>query len=268
MRSIALVTLLMFGSEASAQTDRERAKALLDEGNRLLRGGDAPAAIEKYEAAYAAFASPKILFNLAKAQQKVGRELDAARTLDRLLLTAPGDDKSRGEAAKELASLEEKLGRLKVAGPAGFTVILDGDTWGTLPVEPIRVQPGAHVVRFEGADALPLEKSVQAGAGRMASVEVELTDFAHEPVAAIDRTEEPSSEEGASPTPPIEAAPAKPPYLPPTVVEETSVISNPWFWGTIAFVAAAGASLAIGLASQDAAPDDELGSTRFSDWEK
>jgi tetratricopeptide (TPR) repeat protein len=45
---------------------REQARALLKQGNELLDKGNYLEALQRFEAAYAAFPSPKLLFNIAQ----------------------------------------------------------------------------------------------------------------------------------------------------------------------------------------------------------
>jgi len=47
---------------------KAQAQALLSEGTRLYGEGDVAGALEKFQAAYAAFPSPKLMFNIGPSQ--------------------------------------------------------------------------------------------------------------------------------------------------------------------------------------------------------
>src|SRR5260221_13660037 len=76
-----LVALFALGAAAPVRADddaRARAKALKEAGAAALDRGDAARALEKFRAAYDAFPSPNLRFNLGLALARLGRDAEAA----------------------------------------------------------------------------------------------------------------------------------------------------------------------------------------------
>src|SRR5690606_21392285 len=106
------------------------------------------------------------LFNLARAEQLTGRDLEAYDHYRQFL--AFGDDPKVGEAQRErarehVAELEKKLGHIDVEAPAAARVTVDGK-----PVEDraqtVTVVPGRHVVEATLGDKVK-STSVESAAG-------------------------------------------------------------------------------------------------------
>jgi hypothetical protein len=74
-----LLAPLAEASPAPVPQDKAKAKELLREGATLYEKGDCTSALEKFKAAYAAYASPKIWFNIGQANRDLGRPVEIAR---------------------------------------------------------------------------------------------------------------------------------------------------------------------------------------------
>ena len=92
-----LIAALVVATRVHAQPappdppEKVKARSLLKEGVRLLNASQFATALRKFEDAYAAFPSAKILVNIGTAQSGLGRPADAANTYQRYLDSA-GDD--------------------------------------------------------------------------------------------------------------------------------------------------------------------------------
>jgi hypothetical protein len=154
--SFLLVVLAQVASPPVAETQaKATAQALLKEGTALYERGDFAAALEKFEAAYGVYASPKLLFNIAQADRDLGRPVDALQAFEKFLAQAPDAAVDvLSEARQSVTELRGKLGQVKIeCSTAGAEAAIDGKTVGTTPLaQPIWVTPGRHqiVIRHEG----------------------------------------------------------------------------------------------------------------------
>ena len=74
-----------FDAEVQAQA-RDTAQSLLTEGSAFYEKGDYAGALEKFKAAYAAYDSPKLLFNIGQANRDLGRPVEALEAFERFLI--------------------------------------------------------------------------------------------------------------------------------------------------------------------------------------
>jgi hypothetical protein len=138
-----------------SQEDKAAARALFDEGRRLVQAGKAVEACPKFEESKRLDPGVGTMFNLADCLEQTGRTASAWS----MFLEVAGKIKSEGGAPEKeqaararAAALEPKLARLKVIVPEsvlvqGLTVVRDGSTmgrgsWGVA----IPIDPGSHVV--------------------------------------------------------------------------------------------------------------------------
>jgi hypothetical protein len=128
------------------------AKALLDEGKKLMEQGLFKEARDKLEASARNHPSPEALLQLAACQEKLGATASAWGTYHRAEHQArmEGDKARTALAVKRMAALEPRLSRVKVVVPASETppsVTLDdralaSEAWGVaLPLD-----PGSHTL--------------------------------------------------------------------------------------------------------------------------
>jgi tetratricopeptide (TPR) repeat protein len=187
LRAVAcLLAALLTAGNALGQPDaaRKQARALQVEGLRLLEKGDDRGALERFDEAFRLVASPKILFNRAKAHLGLGEEVEALSDFERFLDEAPyAPKRSREEATRAAEALRPKLAYLDVdAEDAGSTIRVDGKEVGTAPLpRPIVVAPGSHEIRVAKAGMNDEVRTVSPLAGQKLRVAVKLT-----PVAAPD----------------------------------------------------------------------------------
>lgn len=261
----ALLVILAEGSPARADNagDKERAVALLDEGNQLFEDRQYEAALERYESAYAAYASPKILLNIAETHRLLGAADKAAEHYEEFLAKTPESEKKHRKLAQEnLEKVLAELGFISVASdPEGAEVRVDGRSVGKTPLEPVRVLAGRRAVSAELEGHQPFKQEVVVRAGQTEEVKISLK----------------------SDTPAVTAAP--PVDSTPSIIEqptETTVAtevpdggSEPitkkwWFWTALGAVVVGGVVLGVVAASgggSDFVPAGELGKSGTTGWE-
>jgi hypothetical protein len=172
------------GEEAEADPSAE-ARTLFAQGSTAYDQGDYAMAIEKWQAAYALDARPRILFNIAQAYDRLGRLGEAIEAFDRYLATAEPDDPNQATARARAGALRERLHStgIRITGaPEGAHILIDGRDWGRTPrPDPIPLQPGSHrvVLRLDGYT--DFEAAVVVGPGQALDVEGDM-QRAPEPV--------------------------------------------------------------------------------------
>jgi hypothetical protein len=151
------------------------AKALLQSGNTFYDQGAYAQALDLFRAAYARYPSTKIVFNIGKTLEAMGRYREAAATFDTYLGKPDADPARRAEIVDILRALEPRLGTLVFASLDDEAhVTVDGET--TTPAgRPVRVDPGDHTVRVEKPGFLPVELTVSVGAGEAKNLDVRLS---------------------------------------------------------------------------------------------
>ena len=148
MRAGLLSLLLAAGllAPAAARADRQVARELFLEGNRLRARRDHAAALAKYRAAYRLLPSYKIDLNMGLTLMDLGRRAEAAATLERFLRR--GASRSPGYivrlAHKRLAHLKRSLASVRIRCPVpGAAVLVNGQLRGRTPLhEPIYFNVG------------------------------------------------------------------------------------------------------------------------------
>src|SRR5579884_3065837 len=153
----ALLALATTASSALGQAapasrsplDEERRTALYNEGFDAASAGRWAEARERFAAALAIRASPKVLYSLAQAEEQLGRLGAASRDYARALDGARAAGESDAAAASEnaLSALAARAPKVRVvvsgvASPSSATATLDGEPMavGTL----VAVDPGPH----------------------------------------------------------------------------------------------------------------------------
>jgi hypothetical protein len=180
--AIVLFSLVAQAAPPSASPeDKTRAQALLKEGAKLYEKGDLADALEKFNQAYASYASPKLLFNIGQASRGLGRPVDALEAFERFLAEvkdAPAD--MTDEARVSVSELQAKVGRLLIECPtAGAEIRVDGKMVGTAPIEKlIAAMPGGHKIEARHPSAKSAVEDVQVSAGMVQTVVMRLQTLA------------------------------------------------------------------------------------------
>jgi hypothetical protein len=159
--------------------DEAMARALFDEGRKLMEVGQYSAACPKFEAARHVFASTGVLMNLADCYDKTGRTASAWTTFGDAASVASraGRQGDEIEAKRRQGILEPHLSRLTLRVThevPGLTLEDDGVTiprgaWNV----PIPVDPGPHELTAEAPDRQSWKKSFEvSGTAQATTVEV------------------------------------------------------------------------------------------------
>lgn len=243
--SIILITTLAQAAAPSANAEAKgRAKALLGEGTRFYDQGEFAPALEKFTQAYAEYASPKLLYNIAQTKRALGRLAEAMDGFERFLLE-PSDDTSEmiGDANAAMAELQAKLGRLHIeCAKPRVEVSLDGKVVGLTPLPDLLwAEPGKHQITARHADTIPVVEDVEVVVGRIRNV------------VLLPQALEPATVNAPVRTTPSRVALEKPP-VPPAEARVSEVsqsdpedrgwwLGRKWTWvaagSTVALVAAA-----------------------------
>ena len=168
MSILLLAWLAQSAAPAKETENRARAKALLGEGSSLYKKGDYVGALEAFEAAYAAFPSPKLWYNIGQANRDLGRPVEALSAFEKFVGLASDASTSALEDAKSsMEILRKKLGQVRVeCALAGTEVSLDGKRLGQTPLPgTLWATPGHHQITatYPGAPIVIENPEIRAG---------------------------------------------------------------------------------------------------------
>jgi len=246
---VLLALVAQVNSPMASPEDKAKAQSLLREGARLYEKGALLPALEKFNEAYTAFPSPKLLFNIGQTSRDLGRFVDAMVAFERFLdedPEAPGD--MIDEAKKSMAELQSKLGKLRIqCSKAGAEVSVDGKPVGVSPItQPIWASQGNHQVTARHPDTIPAVEDVEVNPGWVHTVVMTLQPVVEAPpVVVVPKPEEKSPQAAAA-----EVERRKKPKVKKAVKEGPSG-GRLWTWVAAgSAVAFGGAALGLGLATQ------------------
>jgi hypothetical protein len=236
--------------------NKARAQALLAEGSALFRNGEYAAALEKFEAAYAVFPSPKLWFNIGQANRDLDRPVQALQAFERYLAQVPdAPPDMAADARASVADLQKKLGRLRIdCETPGAEISLDGKPIGTAPLpDTIWATPGRHQVTANRAGLAPAIEGVDVVAGESHTVGLRLAALA--PPTVPPPAPAPAPVVGTPPLTPVPAVTPRTeltePAAPPATAEDGWWLGRKWTW------VAAGSAVLLGV-----------GATAVSAWVK
>jgi tetratricopeptide (TPR) repeat protein len=151
------------------------ARTHYEHGVELAKRGDYKAALEEFNAAYAASPHFAVLYNIGQAEIALGRPLQAIEILQRYLRDGkddvPAERKRQVEA--QLAQLASVFAELSIAtDPPGAQISIDGAVLGRSPLPPQRLSAGSHVVTATRSNALPVTRVVVLKEGERQSLDL------------------------------------------------------------------------------------------------
>jgi hypothetical protein len=132
------------------------AQARFQEGLDLADAGKHEPARLKFQQAWSVFKSPAVLYNLARAEQLTGHELEALEHFRLFARVGATDvkitDAMREKAKQNAADLARKVGQVEIEVPPSARVTVDGRPLEETPKDPVPVQPGRHTIEatFDG----------------------------------------------------------------------------------------------------------------------
>jgi len=245
---ILFVLLAQAAPAAPPAQDKAKAKSLLGEGTSLYEKGDYTGALDKFHAAYAAYSSPKIWFNIGQANRDLGRPVEALDAFQKFLDGAPdAAPEDKADAQASVAELQKRLGQLTiVCETAGAEINIDGRVLGPAPLaKPIWATPGWHQVTALQKGAAPAVEGVEVKAGTSTTVVLRPAQLGAPPLAvgaqtanlALPATAGGQVSDGLATEPPAAAASGRPFY------------KTWWFWTAVGGAVAAGTVTAFVLGS-------------------
>jgi hypothetical protein len=245
--SVTSIVLLAFLAQAAPLTSDPQAKAhaqeLLGQGSKLYQQGDVTGALEKFEAAYVAFPSPKLMFNIGQANRDLGRPVEAIEAFQRFLAEATdASPEKMADARRFVAELQIKLGRLRIdCDTPGADVSVDGKTVGRTPLPGlIWATPGRHQVTASRTDAVPALETVDVQTGSTSTVTMRLIPLVAPTPVPVAPAPVPMVLAPA-PTPVLQTAPPVSPS--PSSASEGWLLGRKWTWvaagSTVLFAAGA-----------------------------
>jgi hypothetical protein len=265
MCTTAVVLLAILAQHSSPTSDAQakaQAQGLLTEGSGLYERGDYAGALEKFNAAYAAFPSPKLMFNIGQANRDLGRPVEALQAYEKFLAGAlDASPETTADARKSLAELRGKLGRIRIDCKAvDAEVSVDGKSVGLAPLpEPIWATPGRHQVTANHQRAALAIENVQVTAGTVQTVMLEL----HPPAAPVVQAKPPvvAIPLAAAPIPSTDSVAnlTSSAAVPGATSSDQPIFNRWWFWTGIGGVVAAGSVTAFLLARRSSNPCSGIG---------
>jgi hypothetical protein len=145
------------------------AKVAYEEARALFKSGDFRGSLDALERAQRISPDPRLFWNMAACEKKLGHYARALGDVDRYLVSGvdvlTADEKR--EAAQFVAAARAFVGWVTVASNvSGTQVVVDDVLLGTTPLsKPLVVDEGVHKVRFVRPGYRTVERTEQAPAG-------------------------------------------------------------------------------------------------------
>lgn len=176
--ALVFATLLACATAAQAQDAVTRARELFDAADGAADEGRIADAMQLYQESLALSPRPGTAYNLAVVMLSAGRSVDAADTIRRLLAGEYGEVsgalRARGEALASEAERRISVLRLRLDGPSGSSLRIDGELLPDIelgvPLE-LRVDPGNHRLLARGPHGQLVEREVELVPGARREVE-------------------------------------------------------------------------------------------------
>jgi hypothetical protein len=168
------------GAQPVSEADKAQAKALFEQGLALSKQGAWPAALAAFLKSRDLYATRGNTQNAAVALSRLGRYDEAHDMFDQLLRDFPAlGDSDRALVEDELKRLRGLVGYVEiVSSAAGATVLIDGVRRGTIPLGPVRVSAGSHVVRVFRPGYTPFTARIDVAGAQTKTLDVALEKLA------------------------------------------------------------------------------------------
>jgi hypothetical protein len=251
LASLALLSVMMIGAAPARAEDQD---ALVRQGVELRRQGREQEALEVFQRAAAIKKTPRVMAQVAFAEQALGQWVKAERDL-KLALQAKSDPwivKNRATIDEAMNAIAGHLGSLEVWGtPAGAEVLVDGEVVGTLPSSgAIRLPRGDVSVTVRHAGYAEVTRTVQIGRGALTRENVDLhAQASPAPVAPLALEARPGNAAEGSPL--VATERAEPGSSGEPAGADRPIYKRWWFWTVIA-AAAVGAGTTAYLVTRPA----------------
>jgi len=162
---------------ATADANRAEAAERFDRGLRLFNSGDTGGALAEFRRAYELIPNVVVLYNLGLVYAQMGRSVDAADALDRVLKSPEALSPERLAIARR--THDEQAARIAEIAVAtsveGASVEIDGVEKGKTPLaQPLRVTSGTHVVGVIAPGFVPQRRELTIASGEKQSLQIDL----------------------------------------------------------------------------------------------
>ncbi len=245
--ALATVALLFAGADAHAESKAAavaRASSWFKTGVERARANDFEAARTSFAAAYAIVPSTDILWNLAVAERRSGRPIEALAHFKAYLAEKNARPDRKPQAEEWIKELESETGRIVIDAPAGTEVVLDG---AVVTEREVRVVAGVHGVTAK-RDGRSFSVAVDVLGGGSSDVHVVFEEPAPPPPLAT-----------VTAAPPIDPLPAFLPLSSPLPVATDRKPETKRNWTSLGLgagaVAAVGAGFVLALAASSERDD-------------
>lgn len=177
IRLVLLGCLLPVAALAQDVHPRAEARQRFERGLELFEEERYDAALAEFTRAHELAPHWQTLYNIARAHAYLGRPVEAVRFYDQLFAEhearLPRD--VRAEASADRDRQRARIARLEVRSDiAGAIVSIDGVDAGTLPLAPIEVSGGDHVVAVRAPGYDQSSRTVQAAGGTTSTLDFTL----------------------------------------------------------------------------------------------
>ncbi len=153
-------------AQAPTPAQMEKAKKAFAEGKKAFDAGDFPEAIQKFKESYNLSKNPKLLYNVAIANESAGQDDIALFYYRKFLTDAAPDDAQRPDAETRKKALEVKFGGGGTATPVNTVTTTPEPTTPTPPTkkEPVKCKPPgsyeADAFKHQIVDIAPPKKTL------------------------------------------------------------------------------------------------------------
>jgi hypothetical protein len=181
MLALAISISISISAEAASNNSTETDPVQV-EATRALKAGLAKYAAGKYDGAladftnaYRTFPSPKLFFNIAQCQLKLGHDLEAANAFQRFLSEAeetPALSASRAAANQELTTLAPHFALLHIQVEPHHTRVLEEGV--LIEGASVFVAAGNHKLVASANDYYPEQRMFEVHAGEERTIEFKL----------------------------------------------------------------------------------------------
>lgn len=191
LASVLALGALSFTTHATAQDDREAARANFERGVGLYESGDYRGALESFQEAYRLAPHPSVRVNMANCYEHLGRPIEAIHHFDRFLAEAENPSRQqRREVQGAMRRLRALVGEVRFAiAPDGAMVTIDGSETRRAPVlDPILMSRGSHTVAvsLEGYVSVRETINIEGGETQRVSIRLDRVGSGRPPVASTD----------------------------------------------------------------------------------
>lgn len=212
-RRVAVVGLAWLGLSTASRVcqaeagaaEKEMARSLVVDGDRLFAAGEFQTALERYRAAFDLVPAPTVGVEIVKGQVALKQLLEAKATAIQVMSSAveAGEPavfaEARAAAERMAQSLDARIPQLVIQLPRGIDARVQVDE-RTIPPSvlhlPLRLNPGEHALSVSASERQPFEATVALEESEREQVVVELR--AAEPAPLVASLSSRSAEAGGT----------------------------------------------------------------------